>query len=146
MAESSTKPYILRALHEWASDNGHTPHIVVQVTNQCRVPPAFVRDGQITLNVSHLATGGLVIGNDYIEFQARFGGKSENISVPVGAVTAIYARETGTGMGFEADETVVSASPSKESLAKQPKAVEGEVTSPTEPDDKPQRPSLRIVK
>jgi stringent starvation protein B len=146
MAESSTKPYLLRALHEWASDNGHTPHMVVQVTNQCRVPPAFVRDGQITLNVSHLATGGLVIGNDFIEFQARFGGKSENISVPVGAVTAIYARETGTGMGFEADETVVPASLNKDSTTKSPKAADVEVASPTEPADKPQRPSLRIVK
>lgn len=142
MAESSTKPYFLRALHEWATDNGYTPHIVVQVNNHCRVPMAFVRDGQITLNISDLATGGLVMGNDYIEFQARFGGKPENISVPVGAVTAIYARETGSGMGFEAEDPVAS-SPVREDS----KSAAAEQNQPdARPEGKSDRPSLRIVK
>ena len=143
MAETSTKPYLLRALHEWASDNGYTPHIVVQVNDMCRVPPAFVRDNQITLNISPLATGSLVIGNDFIEFQARFGGKPENISVPIGAVTAIYARETGAGMGFEVETT--------EAIAAVPDATKSTETaaakdSPDDGDDKSKRPSLKIVK
>ena len=101
MQESSTKPYLIRALHEWCTDNGYTPHIVVTVDENTVVPPAHVRDGQITLNISTLATNRLVLGNEYIEFQTRFGGRTEQIFVPVAAVSAIYARETGAGMGFE---------------------------------------------
>jgi stringent starvation protein B len=101
MQESSTKPYLIRALHEWCTDNGYTPHIVVTVDENTTVPPAHVRDGQITLNIGTLATNRLVLGNEYIEFQTRFGGVTENIYVPVAAVSAIYARETGAGMGFE---------------------------------------------
>ncbi len=111
MQESSTKPYLLRALHEWCTDNGYTPHIVVTVDENTVVPRAHIQDGQITLNVGHLATNGLQLGNDYIEFQARFGGVTEDIFVPVAAVSAIYARETGAGMGFE----VVESAPYSES-------------------------------
>lgn len=142
MAESSTKPYLLRALHEWATDNGYTPHLVVQVNDHCRVPAGFVQDGQITLNISHAATGGLAMGNEFIEFQARFSGKTERVSVPVGAVTAIYARETGTGMGFEVEETVVSEAAVQSDKA----APTTESTEPTGTHDKAKRPSLRIVK
>ena len=106
MSETSTKPYLIRALHEWCTDNGYTPHIVVQVNELTRVPVAHIRDGQITLNIGSLATNRLVIGNDFIEFQARFGGRTEDIFVPVGAVSAIYARETGAGMGFEIEENL----------------------------------------
>ena len=74
MQESSTKPYLIRALHEWCTDNGYTPHIVVTVDENTVVPPAHVRDGQITLNISTLATNRLILGNEYIEFQTRFGG------------------------------------------------------------------------
>lgn len=109
MAESSTKPYMIRALHEWCTDNGYTPQIVVQVDVNTLVPPAHVRDGQITLNIGALATNRLVIGNDAIEFQARFNGVTENIYVPVAAVSAIYARETGAGMGFEVQATSAAA-------------------------------------
>jgi stringent starvation protein B len=105
MQESSTKPYLLRALHEWCTDNGYTPHIVVTVDSNTVVPPAHIHDGQITLNIATLATSRLRMGNDFIEFQARFGGVSENIVVPVAAVSAIYARETGAGMGFEIEES-----------------------------------------
>jgi stringent starvation protein B len=101
MGESSTKPYLIRALHEWCTDNGYTPYIVVQVNDRTMVPPAHVRDGQITLNIGNLATNKLSLGNEFIEFQARFNGVVEMVSVPVGAVSAIYARETGAGMGFE---------------------------------------------
>src|SRR5690606_14902393 len=101
MQESSTKPYLIRALHEWCTDNGYTPHIVVTVDENTVVPPAHIQDGQITLNIGTLATQNLVLGNEYIEFQARFGGVTEQLYVPIGAVSAIYARETGSGMGFE---------------------------------------------
>lgn len=105
MSESSTKPYLLRALHDWCTDNGYTPHIVVQVDDNTVVPPSHVQDGQITLNIGLLATNMLNLGNDYIEFQARFNGVTEDIFVPVAAVSAIFARETGTGMGFEVTES-----------------------------------------
>lgn len=104
MAETSTKPYMIRALHEWCTDNGYTPQIVVRVDQNTMVPPAHIRDGQITLNIGMMATKALVLGNDSIEFQARFNGVTENLYIPVGAVTALYARETGAGMGFEVEE------------------------------------------
>lgn len=105
MQESSTKPYLIRALHEWCTDNGYTPHIVVTVDANTVVPPAHIHDGQITLNIGTLATNGLTLGNEYIEFQTRFSGVTEHIFVPVGAVSAIYARETGAGMGFDVVES-----------------------------------------
>lgn len=101
MSESSTKPYFIRALHEWCTDNGYTPHVVVQVDDNTRVPRAFISDGQITLNVGLLATNQLDLNNEFISFQARFGGKTEDVWVPISAVSAIFARETGAGMGFE---------------------------------------------
>lgn len=101
MQETSTKPYLIRALHEWCTDNGYTPHIVVTVDINTVVPAAHIHDGQITLNIGTLATNQLTLGNEYIEFQTRFGGVTEHIFVPVAAVSAIYARETGAGMGFD---------------------------------------------
>ncbi|HRL20828.1 MAG TPA: ClpXP protease specificity-enhancing factor [Alcaligenes sp.] len=105
MQETSTKPYLLRALHEWCTDNGYTPHIVVTVDANTVVPRGHIQDGQITLNIGHLATNRLTLGNEYIEFQTRFGGVTEDIFVPVAAVSAIYARETGAGMGFDVVES-----------------------------------------
>ena len=105
MPESSTKPYLLRALHEWCTDNGYTPHIVVHVDENTVVPMSHVQDDQITLNIGLLATNMLNLGNDYIEFQARFNGVTEDIFVPVAAVSAIFARETGAGMGFEVTDS-----------------------------------------
>jgi len=97
----STKPYLLRALWEWCCDHGFTPFIVVQVDERTRVPHEHVRDGQIVLNIGREATGRLKIGSELIEFQARFGGVSRDLSIPVGQVLAIYARENGAGMSFE---------------------------------------------
>ena len=99
----STKPYLLRALWEWCGDNGFTPHIVVQVNEYARVPREHVREGQIVLNIGQDATSRLSIGNEFIDFQARFGGVARDISVPVGQVLAIYARENGAGMAFEVE-------------------------------------------
>ena len=99
----STKPYLLRAIWEWCCDNGFTPHIAVDVDERTRVPREFVRDGQIVLNLGPDATKGLLIGNEFIDFQARFGGVARDLSVPVARVSAIYARENGAGMAFEID-------------------------------------------
>lgn len=99
----STKPYLLRAIWEWCCDNGFTPHIAVDVDERTRVPREFVRDGQIVLNLGPDATKKLLIGNDFIDFQARFGGVARDLSVPVDRVSAIYARENGAGMAFEVD-------------------------------------------
>ena len=105
---ASTRPYLLRALHEWCSDNGLTPYIVVRVDASVQAPREYVNDGEIVLNVSLDATSALQLENDYISFKARFGGKPHEIIVPVGRVVAIYARENGQGMAFalEGDEVI----------------------------------------
>lgn len=101
MSEISTKPYLIRAIYQWCTDQGLTPYVAVAVDRRTMVPRQFVQDGQIVLNISPDATQSLVIGNELIVFQARFGGIAQNISVPVDNVAAIYARENGHGMAFE---------------------------------------------
>ncbi len=101
MSETSTKPYLLRALYEWCTDNGYTPYIVVAVDASTRVPMEFVKNGEIVLNISFEATGNLKMDNDWITFKARFGGIAREIEIPVDNVSAIYARENGQGMAFE---------------------------------------------
>ncbi len=98
----STKPYLIRAIYEWCTDQGFTPYLAVQVDGQTRVPQEFVRDGQIVLNISPLATHQMVMGNEEIAFQTRFAGAVYPVVIPVDAVVAIYARENGQGMVFEA--------------------------------------------
>lgn len=96
-----SRPYLLRAMHEWIADNGLTPQIVVDAQQeQVRVPAEYVRDGKIVLNVSYAAVRGLRLGNECVEFSARFGGKAFDVVVPTEAVLAIMARENGTGMSF----------------------------------------------
>jgi stringent starvation protein B len=95
-----TRPYLIRALYEWCTDNGFTPFIAVQVDESVRVPQEYVKDGEIVLNVSFDATSALQLGNEYIEFKGRFGGVARDILVPVHRVLAIYARENGQGMAF----------------------------------------------
>lgn len=101
MSEVSTKPYLIRAIHEWCVDQGLTPYLAVAVDGRTMVPRSFVQDGQIVLNIGPDATQSLVMGNELIAFQARFSGVVQNISVPVDNVSAIYARENGHGMAFE---------------------------------------------
>jgi stringent starvation protein B len=101
MSEIPTKPYLLRALYEWCVDNGYTPHLAVKVDSRTQVPPEHARNGEITLNVSPTAVHKLQMGNEVIEFSARFAGVARQISVPVENVYALYARETGHGMTFE---------------------------------------------
>lgn len=100
-AEStSTRPYLIRAIYEWCTDNGFTPFIAVLVDETVRVPMEYVKDGEIVLNISFDATSALNMGNEYIEFKGRFGGVARDIFVPVDRVVAIYARENGQGMAF----------------------------------------------
>jgi stringent starvation protein B len=101
MSETSTKPYLLRAIYEWCTDNGYTPYIAAMVDRQTCVPKEFVKNGEIVLNIGFTATSGLKMDNDLIHFSARFGGISRDIVVPVNNVVAIYARENGQGMAFE---------------------------------------------
>lgn len=100
----STKPYMLRAIHEWCVDNNLTPHLLVAVNSQTRVPRAYVKEGEIVLNLNHGATKDLHIDNEAIVFSARFGGVSQNLYVPISAVKGIFARENGQGMFFELSE------------------------------------------
>ncbi len=115
MSETSTKPYLLRAIYEWCTDNGYTPYLAAMVDAHTLVPREFVKNGEIVLNVSFSATSGLKMENDLIRFHARFGGVSQEIIVPVDNVVAIYARENGQGMAFEVSP--LPASNDKESGA-----------------------------
>lgn len=99
----SPKSYILRGLYEWCCETGLTPHVVVAVDNRTVVPREFVRDGQIVLNISPDATHRLQIGNEYLEFSARFGGVARELSIPVTNILALYARENGAGIAFDVD-------------------------------------------
>jgi len=99
-AGTSTRPYLIRALHDWCSDNGFTPYIAVFVDARVQVPTEYVKNNEIVLNVGFEATSALKLGNETIEFKARFGGTSREIVVPVDHVIAIYARENGQGMAF----------------------------------------------
>ena len=129
---SSRRPYLLRAMHEWMTDNGQTPHLVVDAAVEgVVVPRQYVRDGKIVLNASYTATAGLQIKNDAVSFSARFGGSPFEVSVPVQAVLGIYARETGQGMIFSDDE------PAPEPNGTPPKPSGG---------DEPRRPQLKVVK
>jgi stringent starvation protein B len=99
---TSNKPYILRALYEWIADNNMVPHIVVDATkNNLKIPMQFVKDNQIVLNISASAVNKLQMTNEFIAFDARFGGVGMQVFVPLYAVSAIYARETGEGMMFD---------------------------------------------
>ena len=97
---TSTRPYLLRALHEWCTDNGFTPYLAVFVAPGVQVPMEYVKNNEIVLNVGFEATSGLKLGNEFVEFKARFGGVSREIAVPIDHVVAIYARENGQGMAF----------------------------------------------
>jgi len=117
MSETSTKPYLLRAIYEWCTDNGYTPYLAARVDAHTRVPMQFVKNGEIVLNISFEATSGLKMDNQFVNFSARFGGVSRDISVPVDNVIAIYARENGQGMAFEA--TAPAAESDTEAAAEQ---------------------------
>lgn len=133
MSEISTKPYLIRALYEWCADSGYTPQLLVAVDAHTRVPPGYVKDGQIVLNISAAATRDLKLDNDWIQFSARFGGVSHEIAIPVGRVAAIFARENGQGLHFEPEDAAAEA-PAASAPSEEP---------PTPPRG---RPSLKVVK
>jgi len=108
---ASTRPYLIRALHDWCTDNGYTPYLSVFVDGSVQVPPEFVKGGEIVLNIGFDATAGLQLGNEFIEFKARFGGVPRDIVVPVDHVLAIYARENGQGMAFPSPEAASALRP-----------------------------------
>jgi stringent starvation protein B len=99
-AGTSTRPYLIRALHEWCTDNGFTPYVAVHVDGSVQVPTEYVKNNEIVLNVGYEATSSMKLGNEFIEFKARFGGVAREIVVPIDHVVAIYARENGQGMAF----------------------------------------------
>ena len=131
MSETSTKPYLIRAIHEWCADNGYRPYIAVVVDENTVVPMEFVRNGEIVLNVSADATSHLVIGNDLIEFEARFNRVARQVSVPIENVSAIYAAENGHGMAFD----VARAQPEPTSADAEPGDEPGDNLG-DKPDDK----------
>lgn len=100
MKVTSTKPYLIRAIYEWCIDSGFSPYVVVKVNANTVVPVEYIKDGEITLNISHTAASNLEIGNDVIIFKARFDGSSRNIQIPVNTVKGIYAKEINQGLSF----------------------------------------------
>lgn len=167
MAELSTKPYLIRAIYEWCADSGLTPYINVKVDQNTRVPMEYVKGGEIVLSISQQATRNLTIGNELVQFSARFNGVSREIAVPVYAIQSIFARENGRGVFFDPEmppeqapaQTSPAATPTLQSVPAptmvEPAAAgsDGE-SSPGEdgnepPPDKPKAPprgNLRIVK
>jgi stringent starvation protein B len=132
MPMTSNRPYLIRALYEWLSDNGLTPHLLVDAgRDDVVIPTAYVEKGRIVLNIGMTAVRGLELGNELISFNARFGGTPMDVLIPPAAVLGIYARENGQGMLFPVEE------------------VENEEDQPPPDDDSPPprtRPSLKVVK
>jgi stringent starvation protein B len=128
---TSTRPYLIRALHDWCTDNGFTPYVAVYVDASVQVPLEYVKNNEIVLNVGFEATTALKLGNDTIEFKARFGGMAREIVVPVDHVVAIYARENGQGMAFP--------------VPAEPGAAPGETAADAEPADGSPLRGLRLA-
>jgi stringent starvation protein B len=128
-AMTSNRPYLLRALYEWISDNDLTPYLLVDAAVEgVRVPPGVAKDGRVVLNIAARAVTQFEIDNDYVRFLARFGGVSQSIHVPMAAVLAVYAQENGQGMMFSADNSSTEPPPAPQ------------------PDEAPKRPHLRVIK
>ncbi len=126
-AMTPNRPYLIRAVNEWLLDNRCTPHLLVNAEAPgVDVPRQYIEDGKIVLNIGPNAVEGLRVSNDEVTFMARFSGVSQLVSLPTDAVLAIYAKENGRGMMFSEEE--------------------GGDPPPTEPEDKPARPSLKVVK
>ena len=149
---SSQRPYLLRALYEWVVDNGMTPHVLVDATQPgVRVPAHAVKDGRIVLNIAERAVGGLRMDNDALRFSARFGGVSQSVLVPLHAVIAVYARETGQGMALPDDPRTaaapMAADPATAAEADAPPPGDKGPDGPDSPSEPPKRGGhLRIVK
>ncbi len=131
MQMTSSRPYLVRGMYQWISDNNMTPHLLVDVSiNGVQVPTEHVQNGKIILNIAPMAVTGLALGDADITFSARFSGQSMSVFIPVEAVLAVYAKENGQGMMFSEED-------------------DGAITSPDDepdPEKPPSRPSLRVVK
>lgn len=138
MAEKSTKPYLIRAIHEWCSDSNLTPYLSVKVDANTRVPMEYVKNGEIVLNLAYDATHKLTIGNDRIQFAARFNGVSRECSIPLEAVLGIFARENGQGLFFPAAPPAVDPATPAPAPAAEP-------DTPTTPTNGGKR-KLQVVK
>jgi stringent starvation protein B len=132
MSDLSTRPYLIRAIYEWCVDSGLTPYLAVRVNGQTEVPPAYVKDGEIVLNLSAGAVRNLELGNEYITCNGRFGGAPFDLIVPVAAVIGIFAKENGQGLVFQGSDP------------EQPPPSANGADEASKP--KPQRPQLKIVK
>ena len=164
---TSTRPYLIRALHDWCTDNGFTPYVAVFVDAGVQVPNEYVKNNEIVLNIGFEATSGLKLGNEYIEFKARFGGVAREIVVPIDHVVAIYARENGQGMAFPmptgeaADPPALAAAPAAQRSGPGLRLATAEPSAPAatpteEPGDDhepspptpgaPSRPALKRIK
>ena len=143
MSEQSAKPYLIRAICEWCGDNALTPYLAVKVNEQTRVPAAFVKNGEIVLNVSTTATRKLTIDNEWIQFTARFNGASQEVSVPINAVSGIFAKETGYGFAFSSPQDPV-ASLITATAPREPEKVDGTKAAGTGKRKRP--PHLQIIK
>lgn len=139
--EITQKPYLIRALWSWCSDQGHTPQIMVLINEHTRVPKGFDDEGRIVLDISMEATQGLELGNEWISFQARFGDVAHQIDVPIGQISAIFSAESGQGMGFEVSELEIASESSS-----QPQPEISKVTEVEKVSSKPKRSPLKIVK
>jgi len=153
MSEQAAKPYLVRAICEWCADNGLTPYIAVKVDARTRVPAAFVKNGEIVLNISTTATRRLTIDNEWVRFNARFSGASQEVSVPMSAVSGVFAKETGYGFAFAmAQDPVASLTAATAPLTAATAPLDSGVGSETVGEgaegDKPKpRPShLQVVK
>jgi len=142
MSEHSAKPYLIRAICEWCADNGLTPYLAVKVNSQTRVPSAYVKNGEIVLNISAGATRRLTVDNERVQFTARFNGASQEVSVPMATVSGIFAKETGYGFAF-----AIPADPAA-SLDAATAPLESSASGASTNEDKPRgRPKhLQVVK
>ncbi|WP_396428623.1 ClpXP protease specificity-enhancing factor [Limnohabitans sp.] len=141
----STRPYLIRALYDWCSDNGFTPYVAVKVDQSVQVPREYVQGGEIVLNVSMDATSSLKLGNEFIEFKARFGGQPRDIMVPIHRVMAIYARENGQGMAFPVGDDATAEPPALSAVPVQDAPVD-EGDDPPPPSSGSARPALKRIK
>jgi len=147
--ELSTKPYMLRAIHEWCSDSGLTPYMVVKVDSNTKVPREYVKNGEIVLNLSADATHKLTMGNDVVQFSARFGGVSREISIPVETIAGIFAKETGQGLFFDIQAAPAAEEPAARADVTALPEVAPEPTPPDTDGSTPQnggRRRLQVVK
>lgn len=136
MQMTSSRPYLIRAMYQWITDNGMTPHLLVDASvDGVQVPAEHVQNGKIILNIAPMAISALILGDAEITFSARFSGRSRSLHVPIEAVLAVYAKENGQGMMFSDDDGAISSDDDP-----------GTDPGPGSGPGKPKRPSLRVVK